>query len=42
MIQIAKQDGLIAGLVDHIIEGGCAVLQIQFFLFKMIWRVPEI
>jgi hypothetical protein len=27
MIQIAKQNGLISGLVDHIIEGGCAILQ---------------
>jgi hypothetical protein len=27
MIQIAKQNGLIARLADHIIEGGCAILQ---------------
>jgi hypothetical protein len=27
MIQLAKQNGLIAGLADHIIEGGCAILQ---------------
>jgi hypothetical protein len=27
MIQMAKQNGLIAGLADHIIQGGCAILQ---------------
>jgi hypothetical protein len=27
MIQIATQNDLIAGLADHVIEGGCAILQ---------------
>jgi hypothetical protein len=27
LIQIAKQNGLISGLADHVIEGGCAILQ---------------
>jgi hypothetical protein len=27
MIQIAKQNGLIAGLADHVIEGGYVILQ---------------
>jgi hypothetical protein len=27
MIHIAQQNGLISGLADHVIEGGCAILQ---------------
>jgi hypothetical protein len=45
MIQKAKDEGIIKGLIPHIISNGCCCLQYAddtFFCCKMILKVPEI
>jgi hypothetical protein len=45
MIQKAKDEGIIRGLIPHIIPDGCCLLQYAddtIFYSKMIWKEPEI
>jgi hypothetical protein len=45
MIECAKIDGLIEGVIPHLVDGGFLsfnTLTIQSFLWKMIWRKHKI
>jgi hypothetical protein len=43
MIHKAQDEGLIEGLIPHIIQNGCCCLQYAlFFSSKIVWKVPEI
>jgi hypothetical protein len=44
LIQKAKDEGIIKGLIPHIIPGGCCCLQYAddtIFCSKMIWKMLE-